>query len=247
MTAHVALLEGVVLKRFSTETAATAANDRATALQAAGINTPHPTRTDGRTLRFPRICGTTGADLLKALPDLLAPLTRLNQLRLPCLDLPQHDPLRRIRPRLALAPDGVARLVEQQLGQLPAPTDALCHGDFHPGQVIRDASGQSWLLDLDDLAHGPAEADLGNLIAWLATRPLPSSQPLAERIRQSQAVVLTAWTAIGCRADHALLVPYTTLAVIRRALKRAERGDPSLVEEMALTAYRLDMPNFSIL
>lgn len=233
MTAHVTLTERVVLKRFSTAEGATAALDRAEALHAAGIATPYPTRVDDRTLRFPRIRGMTGLDLIASLPDLLTPLLHLTQVRLPALSLPPHDAYRRILPRLSYASAGIAGLAQQQLRLLPAEGDRVCHGDFHPGQVIRDTSGRSWLLDLDDLAHGPVEADLGNLIAWLATRPLPSPQPVADRITRERATLLTAWTSIGGTADHDLLMPYVTLALVRRALKKAERGDPTLMNEIA--------------
>ena len=233
MTAHVVLAESVVLKRFSSTTAATAALDRAEALQAAGIATPLPIRENDRTLRFPRIKGTTGPDLIARLPDLLSPLLGLNRLRLPSLGLPQHDPLRRIRPRLALAPPPVASLVLEQVPLLPEGTDRVCHGDFHPGQVIHDAEGRSWLLDLDDLALGPVEADLGNLIAWLASQPLRAPRPLTDRLVDSRATLVAAWTGLGGRTDPAILAPYMTLALIRRALKRAESGDTSLLDELA--------------
>lgn len=235
MTAQVTFSESVVVKRFSAATAATAALNRAEALQAAGIATPIPIREDDRTLRFPRITGTTGPDLIQGLPDLLSPLLGLNRLRLPTLGLPQHDPLLRIRPRLALAPATVARLAQQQVTRLPATMDTICHGDFHPGQVIRDAAGRSWLLDLDDLALGPVEADLGNLIAWLASQSLRDPRPLADRLNDARASLVAAWTGLGGRTDHAILDPYMTLAIIRRALKRAERGDPSLLDELADT------------
>ena len=233
MTTHVILSESVVLKRFSTADAASAAFDRAEALRSAGFATPRPTRADDQTLRFPRIRGTTGPDLIASLPDLLAPLLALQQVHLPALRLPRHDALLRIRPRLCHAPAAISWLAQQQLCHLPAERDTICHGDFHPGQVIRDASGRSWLLDLDDLARGPVEADLGNLMAWLATRPLPSPQPLLHRIAQERETLLAAWSGMGGCADRDLLEPYITLALIRRALKAAERGDPTLLTEMS--------------
>ncbi|MBQ0984226.1 phosphotransferase [Streptomyces sp. F63] len=56
-------------------------------------------------------------------------------------------------------------------GEAPAPGRALCHGDFHLGQLVRGpAPGGPWLLiDVDDLGLGPPAWDLARPAAWYAT------------------------------------------------------------------------------
>ena len=229
MNARVTVGQSVVLKRFSSTDLADAAVARATALQESGVATPVPTRIDHFTLRFPRVFGATGHDLLAALPDLLAPLVNLHRLHLPALDLEPFDPLARIRPRLSLAPEWMADMVETPMARLQPARRTLCHGDFHPAQVIRDAGGQSWLLDLDDLALGPVEADLGNLIGWLATQQGASDPTLGARLAWARRVILAEWETLVASVDQQVLADYITLAICRRALKRAEKHDFSLL------------------
>lgn len=232
MNARVTIGQSVVLKRFLTPAMAEAAFDRAAALWDAGIATPVPIRVDDLTLRFPRIHGDTGKNLLSSLRDLLSPLAKLHRLDLHGLGLRPYDPLARIRPRLSLAPAWMKDQISQTMARIPVGTRSLCHGDFHPAQVIRDAEGLSWLLDLDDLALGPVEADLGNLIGWLATQPGPSDPALVDRETHARRLILGEWQAMAGGVDLAALQDYTKLAIFRRALKQAERGDPSLLGQV---------------
>lgn len=234
MNARVTIEQTSVIKRFSSPEGADVAMLRAQALHDAGLSTPVPVKDDDRTLRFPRIVGISGPDLLAALPDLLVPLIALHRLVLPVLGLRPFDPLARIRPRLVLAPEWLATFVEAQAARVSCRPHGLCHGDFHPAQVIRDMSNQSWLIDLDDLALGPVEADLGNLIAWLATRTPADELTLAARHDQARTLILRHWRALGCSADLDQLETFTTMAICRRALKHLEHKDPSLLQQLEI-------------
>ena len=91
-------------------------------------------------------------------------------------------------------------------------------------KVIVDRVGQAWLLDLDDIAAGPPEADIGNLIAHLATRPdTRLASPAAGLSHWQRRVIAT--LPPGARLDPARLAAYRELALARRLLKGRARGD----------------------
>ncbi|MFJ9827893.1 phosphotransferase family protein [Streptomyces sp. NPDC101160] len=51
----------------------------------------------------------------------------------------------------------------------PGPYRALCHGDFHLGQLVRPGGGPHWrLIDVDDLGVGDPAWDLARPAAWFA-------------------------------------------------------------------------------
>ncbi|MGW5423002.1 phosphotransferase [Streptomyces sp. NPDC003943] len=51
----------------------------------------------------------------------------------------------------------------------PGPYRALCHGDFHLGQLVRPGGGPHWrLIDVDDLGLGDPAWDLARPAAWFA-------------------------------------------------------------------------------
>jgi aminoglycoside phosphotransferase (APT) family kinase protein len=150
----------------------------------------------------------------------------------PSKDFAAFDPFRRIRPRLHLAPPALRDRIDR-LMYLPMPTSGhVCHGDFHPGQVIRDAAGTSWLIDLDDLAVACPAADLGNLIAYLATSP-PRSDTITTAVDQLTPAVMAAWASEPQTLNMAEITYFTEIALIRRALKRAERGDLAVLEQIS--------------
>jgi aminoglycoside phosphotransferase (APT) family kinase protein len=89
-------------------------------------------------------------------------------------------------------PDRVARALDRlRAGAPPSPDraavervlatarsgagrTALCHGDFHLGQLVRAAPGGEWLLiDVDDLGTGDPAWDLARPAAWYAAGLLP--------------------------------------------------------------------------
>jgi hypothetical protein len=207
-----------VVKSYPSEAAAGHAITRAAQLSAAQIMTPVPVAPTPTTLAFPRLHGRSGIDLLGDLQTLLAPLQTLH--RTPIPNLPSHDPFRRITPRIPLAPPSLQTRIAI-LAALPRPQPtATIHGDFHPGQVIADADGTAWLIDLDDMALATPEADLGNLLAWLLTAPAVQEQRPATGWKSA---LLNAWN--GAHLHPATLCIETEIALIRRGLKRAGAGD----------------------
>ncbi|MFI1960901.1 phosphotransferase family protein [Streptomyces althioticus] len=110
-------------------------------------------------------------------------LARLHRTPLPEAVPPMRGPEKAARavallrdpaePHPAAAPvlEAWADLPPWARGEVPAPGPVrLCHGDFHLGQLIRDAApGGPWLLiDVDDLGAGPPVWDLARPAAWYA-------------------------------------------------------------------------------
>jgi aminoglycoside phosphotransferase (APT) family kinase protein len=58
------------------------------------------------------------------------------------------------------------RLLER-LGEAPETPEVLIHGDANLGNALQLSGGRVALLDLEHLSTGPAEADLGQVIANL--------------------------------------------------------------------------------
>lgn len=216
---------GVFAKGYTTPQSARAAMLRSRAARAAGVQTPAVlAQADAQTLHFARIMPQGQASvpqMLRALGGLWA---------MPDIGLARFDPFLRIRPRLPNAPawtvDMLGRLQAQDRA-LSWRADRALHGDFHPGQVLRDAAGMVWLIDLDDMALGPPEADLGNLAAWMATQ---SPGDLVEGPAVAQVL------ALAPLADASLVAHFCAIALMRRALKLAEKGQPWVLEQLALRA-----------
>lgn len=186
---------------------------------------------------FDRIEGRTGPDLAGQGEDLAAVLATLAALHDAAVaDLPAFDPLLRIRPRLALTEVPALRAIAEEA--VPQG-NATLHGDLHVGQAIRDASGMVWIIDLDDLAIGPPEADLANFAAHLATsQPSGAIKDWAERVRRM-------WTGQGCDLDGSVFDRFLRFALLRRHLKLRAAGRPDF--EAEIVAYLRDKASFSIL
>jgi len=219
-----------VVKRYPSATAATAALTRAAALQEAGLATPSATRLGPDALAFPRLSGRTGPTLTADLATLLAPLAALHATSIP--GLAPQDPFRRITPRLSDAPAALrARVATLAAQSRPAPTVPV-HGDFHPGQAIVTSDGTPWVIDLDDMALATSEADLGNLLAWLLTAPDTRDAPPPIGWRKT---LCAAWR--GSQLYPATLSLHTEIALIRRAMKRAEDGDSVPLNRLMAGGY----------
>ncbi len=203
-------------KRHPSAKAARAALQRSAAARLAHVRTPAArSGSEPVELIFDRI----ESDGAPPLADMLAALHPLHRMK--HRGLMRFDPFARILPRLTDAPPAILARVADLLAQdraLNWPINHVIHGDFHPGQVLRDRQGRVWLIDLDDLALGPVEADLGNLAAWMATQ---APGAMAELSAQAQALVMAA-TAVS---NQTLLAHFHDIALIRRALKLRERGE----------------------
>lgn len=181
-------------------------------------------RTGPTTLGFQKVVVADQASLA----EMVGALAPLHAIALHGLD--RFDPFRRIRPRLDRSPPAVIALVKTLAARDAAlrwQAAVVIHGDFHPGQVLRDGDGAVWLVDLDDLARAPAEADLGNLAAWLATQAPGGLDEQAAR-GQRQVLAHAPW------ADPLLVHHFCRIALVRRALKLAERGQGWALEQLAL-------------
>ncbi|HSF96331.1 MAG TPA: phosphotransferase [Thermohalobaculum sp.] len=208
------------------------------ALRGAGVPTPEA-RLDTATgaLIFPVIEGTSGlASIVErgesALTELLRPLLALHRAAVPGLS--PFDPAAKIYARLE--PRDPAPLRDELralLAALPAPASpGPVHGDFHAGQLVLDPAGRAWLLDLEDLAAGAPESDLGNFAAHLGTRPETRRGPVRDGFEHWLDHVLGAYSGIGGQAAAELARLHGRIALIRRALKLDRRGNSAVLMEL---------------
>ncbi len=95
--------------------------------------------------------------------------------------------------------------------QLPDITPALCHGDFHLGQLVRHpADHGTWrLIDVDDLGTGTPTWDLARPAAWYACGLLAPDEWTR---------FLTAYRAAGGPAVPPHGDPWPALDIAARAL-----------------------------
>jgi len=186
-----------------------------------------------RSVEFDRIEGLTGQALRETdLQSLLESVSRIHACTVPGLE--PFDPFLRIRPRLTATSSHLIRAVLRD----PVPDgSATLHGDLHVGQFIRDGQGKVWIVDLDDLALGPPEADLANFAAHLATSGPGSISLCSQR-------VVTAWTGLGQACNDDIFQSYLRFSLVRRHLKLREAGRPD--HEAMVLGYLRDSPNFSM-
>ena len=223
------------LKLYASAAQAAEALRRTSVLRAQSVQTPAARY--GSTpleLDFDAIEGRTGHDLIgQAFHPLLESVAHLHEASV--LKLAPYDPLLRIRRRLALT--DVPLLQEITNGPVP-PGRAILHGDLHVGQFIVSPEGAVWLVDLDDLAMGPPEADLANFTAHLATTaPGPGIAEWSRRVRDT-------WASLGHTSDHHVFTRYLHLALLRRHLKLREAGRPDF--EGPILDYLRESSNFSM-
>ena len=157
---------------------------------------------------------------------------------------PLHD---RVRERLAQmeTPPRLRPAVERALAELPAG-DRLCHGDFHPGNILRERGGRRVVIDWGLAAAGPPEGDAARTLSLILLgepiNPLPALRvftrffrPLAaalylrgyRSLRPLDEARLWRWTAVRA-CDH-LLDPDPSPSdevepLARKALARSRRA-----------------------
>jgi hypothetical protein len=211
-------------KRYPSAARAEAAWRRSVVARMAGVPTPAARQGDTSTcLLFDRIEG----DATPALPHLIETVGLLGRMSPDGLD--RFDPFLRIRPRLDVAPWAIRDLHAELVAQDAAlgwRETGVIHGDFHPGQCLQDRSGKVWLVDLDDLALGPIEADLGNLAAWIATSRAGDLAGLTHS-------ALMQVQALASQADPLLVAHFCRIATLRRALKLAGKGQSWALAQLA--------------
>lgn len=204
-------------------------------------------------LVFDWIDGESGRELLREgndisqaqLRDCLAPLAILHSIDPTGLSLTPFDPWHRIQPRIVSVPgDEEVREAAQRaaatltrvfksggatpVGSVDRPP-VVVHGDYHVGQLVFETSARRpWLLDLDDAALGPVEADLGNFLAHFASANLPP----VEHVRRSFVILAPPLRHIyadltDIETNATWLTSYAALALLRRALKLNECRAPS--------------------
>jgi aminoglycoside phosphotransferase (APT) family kinase protein len=101
---------------------------------------------------------------------------RLNEVPVPAVLPSLHEGLRRRIAESDIVPSTFAELALQALSQLP-PGSGLCHGDFHPANVII-SSAEPVVIDWSIAASGPAEADFARTQLILSLgEPPPGSPP----------------------------------------------------------------------
>ncbi|MFR9674075.1 phosphotransferase [Streptomyces sp. TR06-5] len=119
-----------------------------------------------------------------------------------------------------------ARLPRWCRGEEEPPADrgrALCHGDFHLGQLVRHPgpSGEWHLIDIDDLGVGDPAWDLARPAAWTAAGLLPPAawEALLAGYRRHRETGADPWPWLDTPA-RALTVQSAALALERAARER---------------------------
>jgi hypothetical protein len=235
---------GKVFKRYASRGTAEVALARADWLGQSGILTPCGSLAlHGRLIAFAAISGQSGRtavnnEVRRIEPSLLRPIVRLHALT-PALALPRFDPLAKVLPRLdAWAAAQLQAEVARALEVIDSIelSSSVIHGDLHDGQFVFDETGEPWLLDLDDLSEGDPAADLGNFAAHLATRDDFGRSRPNDSLSLWLEAALAAYSEAGGRAKPPLVAAYGRLALIRRALKFRERGNPDLLAALCRAA-----------
>ena len=161
----------------------------------------------------------------------------------------QLDPWAKINPRLAVGSHARDRLGSARIERVNALFDVArlhygefaesvrnvpVHGDFHLGQLI-SATGRKdlVLVDLDDIAFGPAEFDLANCAAHIATSPGLSAGSVLETATCLVRAFDEAYqTHSGRLLDARGMRVVLAVALMRRLLKLAEAGRLAGLDEI---------------
>jgi aminoglycoside phosphotransferase (APT) family kinase protein len=173
------------------------------ALVAQGVASPY-SALDGLTIRQERIKGATLSEQMRdglseyglatQMAMIMISLAKLHHADATKIDAPRHMAFRTADKRIKKASGTLRATATLLRGHLEArrPVEqpsCVIHGDFHGGNVIqaRD-TGAWWIIDLDDVCLGAAEADVANFAVHLATAfprgPLDNAADLHVRLAQ---------------------------------------------------------------
>jgi ABC-type multidrug transport system fused ATPase/permease subunit len=189
------------------------------------------------------LCGTAVDDPLATAPAAGAQLRALHTARAPVgtrvLD-PVLGAAATARTVAALLPERAAA-IERLLGHIaataPGPGHALCHGDFHPRQLLRTERGLS-VLDFDEWGVGPPALDLGTYAAHALDRSPANGDTLRARVDRIDRVLDALVAGYGSAPDS--LRWHAAVAVLRRSVfafrTRPTPSWPEDVEDMVATA-----------
>jgi aminoglycoside phosphotransferase (APT) family kinase protein len=225
------------------------------ALQSSGVPTPETSMDlQARAIRLPWIEGSTlkqrlacngpvrtPSELLSKSGEFAAAMEVIGRLHLVDLvhhEIPVLNPFRHIDRRLREGSAVVERLpgstvarAKRCRARLGARLHAavpcgIVHGDFHAGQMILEtAASKWWLLDLDDVALGCPEADLGNFAAHLVTSCDLYRGSVADGFRRLAALLGDAYGDVArARLAEDRIRTFGAAALLRRSLKLVERG-----------------------
>jgi aminoglycoside phosphotransferase (APT) family kinase protein len=211
----------------------------ARAVHASGLPVPWVggiVEVDGRTgLIYQRLDGPTLLESLKRRPwtlartaHLLATLHVELHAKRVCADVPEQK--RRLEKKIEAGSLLSPRLRAQALSALKhLPSgEALCHGDFHPGNVLITPSGPI-LIDWIDATRGHPCADVARTLI-LARFALPEGGPMAQKIlvrsaRWMTSIYLREYTRIRLiqASDVEEWIPVIAAARIEEGVGEAER------------------------
>ena len=93
-----------------------------------------------------------------------------------------------------LVPTNLAEIAKKRLDALP-DGDALCHGDFHPANVMRSPSGPV-VIDWPNAMRGAREADVARTLLLLGAGEPPSYTPMM-RVLTKTGRSLFIWLYVG--------------------------------------------------
>jgi aminoglycoside phosphotransferase (APT) family kinase protein len=155
---------------------------------------------------------------------------------------PELPPLReRFRRRIAsspLVPGEIAGRALAELDGLP-DGDRICHGDFHPGNLIR-ADGELVLIDWTAVARGDPTADYVRTDMMLRLGSVPPGSPLLIRFgaRFARGLMRQAYARAYRRlrpVDRALAARWLTVVAANRLVENIEPERPRLLRLLERT------------
>jgi uncharacterized protein (TIGR02172 family) len=163
---------------------------------------------DGRLgIIYERITGPAMLDALAhqpwRLPSLARQFAQVHATMHTCLrpELPsQHQSLSRAVEYAPGLDDGTRQRILAALDR-PPDGESVCHGDYHPGNIILSPRGPV-VIDWMTACHGNAVADVARTVLLLRIGALPEGTPLAQRVMTP--LIRRAFLATHLKAYRAL-------------------------------------------